>query len=160
MKHSLTLPLIALSIASLVGCASPRGPETASYPASYPAAQPAPHSYPASRQYGRVDSIQYRQANAGGGIGVGAVVGGLVGGVLGNQVGGGSGRKAATVAGVIGGAMVGNEIEKRNGELREEVVIGVRLDDGSYRSVVQDSAAGLQVGSRVRIEGERVYLYR
>lgn len=160
----------AIALVLLAGCASsgPRyDPPTASYPASYPATYPSSHpgTYPSSPaattyQYGTVDSIQYRQASGGGGgIGVGAVLGGVVGGMLGNQVGGGSGKKAATVAGVVGGAMVGHEIEQRNGQLREEVVIGVRLDGGGYRQLVQDSANGLQVGTRVRVENERVYRY-
>lgn len=171
-KRKISLTCFGTALVVLAGCASPghhNAPRSASYPATYPSAypasQPASRPYPQSspsyaQQYGTVDSIQYRQANGGGGgIGVGAVVGGVLGGVLGNQVGGGNGKKVATVAGVIGGAMVGNEVENRNAQIREEVVVGVRLDNGSYRTVAQESAAGLQVGARVRIENDRVIRY-
>jgi outer membrane lipoprotein SlyB len=100
--------------------------------------------------------------NAGntGGIGAGAVVGGLVGGLLGNQVGGGRGKTAATVAGVVGGAVVGNQVEQRNAApARQMYQVGVRLDNGAYQTIMQDSVADLRVGSRVRIQNERVYLY-
>ncbi|WP_151636946.1 outer membrane lipoprotein [Noviherbaspirillum aerium] len=156
----------------LAGCASPNYPLSASsssypYPAS-PAPSPSPYPYPAQTttqpgygyQYGTVDSIQMVQgaaAAANGGIGVGTVVGGVVGGLLGNQVGGGSGRKAATVAGVIGGAVVGNQMEQRNNQARNAYQVGVRLDNGAYRTIVQDNVADLYVGGRVRIENDRAY---
>lgn len=150
---------VMLSVAILGGCASPQyGTPVASQP--YPS-YPAPvQTYPAaSPSYGystgTIDAIQMRQ-NADGGIGVGAVVGGVVGGLLGNQVGGGSGKKAATVAGVVGGAMVGHQME-RNGQGRNAYEIRVRLDNGGYQTIVQDSVTDLQVGSRVRVENQHVY---
>lgn len=155
------IPLSALLAAVFVtGCASQGsnypvvGP---SYPApvqTYPAAGPAYGS-----SYGTVESIQLVQGGGNTGIGTGAVVGGVVGGLLGNQVGGGSGKKAATVAGVIGGAMVGHQIEQRNAQPRNLVQLGVRMDNGSYRTVTQESAADLQVGARVRVENDRAYRY-
>jgi len=90
--------------------------------------------------------------------GVGAVVGGVVGGVLGNQVGGGVGKDIATVAGVVGGAVVGNEIEQSTrAPARDTYQISVRLDNGSYQTIRQDSLTNLQVGNRVRIENGIVY---
>lgn len=148
-----------LLAATLAGCASPDYHGPAGAPA-----YPVPvHSYPVQSQpqaynLGTVDSIQVRPAAAAGGIGVGTVVGGVVGGLIGNQVGGGRGRKAATVAGVIGGAMVGNQME-RNAQARDSFQVGVRLDNGGYQTIVQDSVADLHVGSRVRIENDRVYRY-
>lgn len=148
-----------LAAAALSGCASPdyHGP-SGSAP-SYPVPV---HSYPVQSQpqaymVGTVDSIRIRQEAAPNGIGVGTVVGGVVGGVIGNQVGGGRGRKLATVAGVIGGAMVGNRMERNTAH--DTYQVGVRMDNGDYRTVVQDSVAGLQVGGRVRIENERAYRY-
>jgi outer membrane lipoprotein SlyB len=93
------------------------------------------------------------------GISPGAVVGGVVGGVLGNQVGSGRGRTAATAAGAVGGAVVGNQIEKANRQPTAMYQVGVRLDNGSYQTVVQDSVADLSVGNRVRIENGRAYRY-
>jgi outer membrane lipoprotein SlyB len=160
MKRSLFLAGIVLGVVILAGCASPahRSEPVTSYPA-YPASQTMqryPQPSQTYEQYGTVESLQFRQASSGG-IGMGAVVGGVVGGVLGNQVGGGKGRQAATVAGVVGGALVGNEIEQRNTPLREEVVVGVRLDNGGYRTLLQESAAGLHIGARVRLDNDRVY---
>lgn len=162
-------PLLAGAALALAGCASPNYPLPASsssypYPAS-PAPSPSPYPYPAqtstqpgyASQYGMVDSIQMVQGAAqNNGIGVGTVVGGVVGGLLGNQVGGGSGRKAATVAGAIGGAVVGNQME-RNNQARNAYQVGVRMDNGGYRTVVQENVSDLQVGSRVRIDNDRVY---
>lgn len=141
----------------LTACASPGYQNTPvasqPYPSpvqTYPAASP---SYAYST--GTIDSIQMRQGGDNG-IGVGAVVGGVVGGLLGNQVGGGSGKKAATVAGVVGGAMVGHQME-RNAQARDAYEIRVRMDNGSYQTITQDSIADLQVGSRVRVENQRIY---
>lgn len=150
---------ILLSIAILAGCASPghNYPVVSpSYPVpvqTYPAGSP---SYGSS--YGTVESIQLLQGGSGDGIGTGAVVGGVVGGVLGNQVGGGRGKKAATVAGVIGGAMIGHQME-RNTQPRNAYQVGIRMDNGSYRHVTQESAADLHVGARVRLENDRAYRY-
>ncbi len=90
------------------------------------------------------------------GSGVGAVAGGVVGGVLGHQVGDGNGQKAATAAGAIGGALLGNKIERD----RKERVVGynvqVQLDNGQSRTFRRDSLNGLQVGSRVKVEGGNI----
>lgn len=150
MKSNRTFTLsILLSAAILSGCASPGYPPASQ---SYPASSPS-YAY----SLGTIDSIQMRQGSDSG-IGVGAVVGGVVGGLLGNQVGGGNGKKAATVAGVIGGAMVGHQME-RSAQVRDVYQIGVRMDNGSYQTITQDNAADLQVGSRVRVENQRVYRY-
>lgn len=158
IKYRTSSAALLLVATVLSGCASPNY-----YPAGPVQAYPAPvQTYPATSpsyaQYGTVDSIHMRQNAASNGVGVGAVAGGVVGGLLGNQVGGGRGRKAATVAGVIGGAMIGHEME-RNAQGRDAYQIGVRLDNGSYQTIVQDSVADLQIGSRVRVENNRVYRY-
>ncbi|WP_082584386.1 glycine zipper 2TM domain-containing protein [Noviherbaspirillum sp. Root189] len=172
MKAFATKALASLLVAGmLTACASPGyGPvATQPYPSSaggYPAGTYPSRPYPATSpsyaySYGTVDSIQVVQGQgapaANNGIGLGTVVGGVVGGLLGNQVGSGSGRKAATVAGVVGGAVVGNQMEQRNGQVRDAYQVGVRMDNGSYRTVVQDNVADLYVGGRVRIENDRAY---
>lgn len=161
MKKSFTITCIAFGAAALIaGCAGPNYSGVGSAPSYPPVSQPYPATYPPAQSYsyGTIDSIRVGQPAAPG-SGTGAIVGGLVGGLLGNQVGGGHGRTAATIAGVIGGAMVGDQIEQRNAQTRDAYQIGVRLDDGGYRTVTQDSVAGLQVGSRVRVENEHVYRY-
>ncbi|HYC42887.1 MAG TPA: glycine zipper 2TM domain-containing protein [Noviherbaspirillum sp.] len=159
MKTPQHAPAAVLAAVLTAGCASPGqhypvvGP---SYPApvqTYPATSSA---YGAS--YGTVESIQLVQSGANEGIGTGAVVGGVVGGLLGNQVGGGRGKKAATVAGVIGGAMVGHQIE-RNAQPRNGYQLGIRMDNGAYRTVMQENVADLHVGVRVRVENDRAYRY-
>ena len=113
-----------------------------------------------SMGYGVIESIQVTNAEnrtSGGG----AVVGALVGALAGNQIGSGSGRTAATVAGGVGGAVVGNNIERnRNANGGQEMYqVNVRMDNGEYRTVVQDSVYDLRVGNRVRMVDGRVYRY-
>ncbi|HJV86357.1 MAG TPA: glycine zipper 2TM domain-containing protein [Noviherbaspirillum sp.] len=165
MKTS-RISVLLIGVTIIAGCASPGyyPPATSqNYPApvsTYP--QTYPSSQPYYQSYGTVDSIQLVQGQGQnattGNIGVGAVVGGVVGGLLGNQIGGGRGRKAATVAGVVSGAMIGNEIE-RNSPGHDAYQVGVRLDNGTHQTIVQDSAADLQIGTRVRVENNRVVRY-
>ncbi|MYN11112.1 glycine zipper 2TM domain-containing protein [Pseudoduganella aquatica] len=91
--------------------------------------------------------------------GVGAVTGGLVGALVGNQVGSGTGRAAATAAGAIGGAVVGNQVERNRNQPYDAYQITVRLDNGEYRTINQDSVYDLRVGNRVRMVDGRVYRY-
>ncbi len=112
-----------------------------------------------SAGYGTIDSIQVTRGQ-GQTTGSGAVVGGLIGAVVGNQVGSGSGRAAATVAGAVGGAAIGNNVEANNrGAGRDMYQIGIRLDNGDYRTIVQDSVYDLRVGNRVRMVDGRAYRY-
>ena len=160
MKATLFTTTIAVASTVLVtACGTPAQQSSmTSYPSgtsSYSSTQPAYTS-----QYGYVDSIQVVTNSQSGSTGVGAVVGGIVGGIVGNQVGGGTGKSVATVAGVVGGAVVGNNIEQNNrASSRDVYQITVRLDNGSYQSVQQDSMIDLQRGTRVRIENGRVYRY-
>lgn len=146
------------TLAILGGCASPVYQQPGQ-------AYPTQQNYPAQSQgyatmYGVVDSIQVVQGNAQTGPGLGTVAGVVVGGLLGNQVGSGNGRAAATVAGAVGGGLVGNNIENRTrGAGAGAYQIGVRLDNGAYQTVTQESAADLGVGSRVRLENGRVFRY-
>jgi outer membrane lipoprotein SlyB len=176
MKKNHAIAVAALlAVTVLGGCASPgyyspaaSQPYPQPYPQSYPqpyppAAQTYPTTSPSySNTFGVIDSIQMTQGAGANGnpMGVGAVLGGVVGGLLGNQVGGGTGRTAATVAGAIGGAMMGNQVEQRNNaQFRDTYQVGVRLDNGGYQTIMQDNVAELRVGSRVRIENDRVYRY-
>jgi len=107
--------------------------------------------------YGVIDAIELTRGS-GDGIGAGTVIGGVVGGVLGHQVGGGTGKNVATVAGVVGGAVVGHQIEKSNKQ-QDAYQIRVRLDNGGYQTMTQQSVSDLRVGDRVRIEGDRMSRY-
>lgn len=154
---STTTPIATLMIASaalLGGCAS-----TSSDP--YNTGMTGVYNSPSSAAmgYGTIDSIQVTRSQAGT-SGTGAVVGGLVGALVGNQVGSGSGRTAATVAGAVGGAALGNKVEgDRAASGRDMYQINIRMDNGEYRSVMQDSVYDLRVGNRVRIVDGRAYRY-
>jgi outer membrane lipoprotein SlyB len=106
-------------------------------------------------QYGVIDGIDYVQRGSSP-SGAGAVVGGIAGGVIGHQIGSGRGNTAATIAGAIGGALVGNEVEQRHSREGEDYRIGVRLDDGSYRTFILPST-DLRIGDRVAVAGDRIY---
>jgi outer membrane lipoprotein SlyB len=114
----------------------------------------------ASSGYGTIESIQVTNAE-GRTSGAGAIVGGLVGALAGNQIGSGGGRTAATVAGGVAGAAIGNNVERnRNaGDGQQAYAVNIRLDNGEYRTIVQDNVYDLRVGNRVRIVDGRVYRY-
>jgi outer membrane lipoprotein SlyB len=154
--HTIAAALVA-SAALLGGCASttPSGPyNNASYNnGAYN------NSSSNSMGYGTIEAIQVTRGT-GHTSGTGAVVGGLVGALVGNQVGSGGGRAAATVAGAVGGAAIGNSVESRNNNSAQDMYqISVRLDNGEYRTIVQDSVYDLRVGNRVRVVDGRAYRY-
>ena len=150
----LIIATILTAAAMLSGCTSTSSQPVYSSP-----------SY-ASTAYGVIEAIEITRGSSdgigGSGIGAGAVIGGVVGGVLGHQVGGGTGQDIATVAGVVGGAMAGHEIEKRSKQQDASLDVyrlRVRLDNGGYQTVTQQSISDLRVGDRVRIENDRVSRY-
>lgn len=142
---------LALAVLT-IGCAN-----------SDPRPESSSSSYYSGVAYGVVDAIEIvRGSNdgiGGSGIGAGTVIGGVVGGVLGHQIGGGTGKDVATVAGVVGGAVVGHQIEKRNQQQQDAYRIRVRLENGGYQTVTQQSIGDLRVGDRVRIENDRISRY-
>lgn len=87
---------------------------------------------------------------AGEGSGLGAIAGGVVGGLLGHQVGGGTGKDLATIAGAVGGGYAGHQIEKKV-KTAKHYEISVRMDDGSHRTMVQETAPAFVVGDKVKI---------
>lgn len=154
MKTAYKLSALILAATTILsGCAS-YGPQSSSY------GQQSAYSSndQMSRNYGTIDSIQTMRASRN--TGAGAVVGGLVGALVGNGVGGGSGRTAATVIGAVGGAVVGNNVENnRNSDAQYMYEINVRMANGEYTRVVQDSAYDLHSGDRVRVVDGHVYRY-
>ena len=85
--------------------------------------------------------------------GVGAIAGGVVGGVLGNKLG--KGKGLVTVLGAAGGAFAGHQVEKRvRAEKRWE--IGVRLDDGSQRTLSSETEPAWRAGDRVRLLNDKL----
>ncbi len=154
MKSTKTIAaLIIASTAVLSGCASTSSTPYNGYNTG------TGYNTNVSSGYGTIDSIQVVRGS-GGTSGGGAVVGGLVGALVGNQIGSGSGRTAATVAGAVGGAAIGNTVEaNRNAGGQDMYQINIRMDNGEYRAVTQDSVYDLRVGNRVRMVDGRVYRY-
>jgi outer membrane lipoprotein SlyB len=147
--------------------AAPLTPEPAPAPApAKPKPKPSPRPTPTPAQpqpmpapqvcydCGTVSSITpvTKKGEAGA---MGTLGGAVIGGIIGHQFGGGRGKDVATVAGAAGGAMAGREIEKR---ARSSTVydIGVRMEDGSQRTVTVADPAGVTVGSRVRVDGNNL----
>lgn len=158
MKSTHTIAaLVIASTAVLSGCAS-----TTSTPYGYnnnTGYNNTGYNSNVASGYGTIDSIQVVRGS-GTTSGGGAVVGGLVGALVGNQVGSGNGRTAATVAGAVGGAAIGNNVEaNRNANGQDMYQINIRMDNGEYRAVTQDSVYDLRVGNRVRMVDGRVYRY-
>jgi outer membrane lipoprotein SlyB len=157
---------MALSAALVAGCAAPDYSQVSPQPVpqTYPAQSYPVQSYPVqapqqpyTAAYGTIESIQMVRTSDTGGVGWGTVAGGVVGGLLGSQIGSGTGKTAATVAGAVGGAAVGSSMQDRTKNVYQ---IGVRLDNGSFVTITQDTVADLQIGSRVRIDNNnRVYRY-
>ncbi|MDO8300847.1 glycine zipper 2TM domain-containing protein [Lacisediminimonas sp.] len=149
MKTSKFIASATIAVAALLtGCSSTSQPSD-NYPSSNTAA---------TSGTGRVESIQPVSTERSG-LGVGAVAGGVIGGLLGNQVGSGTGRTAATAAGAIGGAVVGNQVQQRNRTQTNAYQLGVRMDNGGYVTVTQESVGDISVGNRVRVENGRAYRY-
>ena len=98
----------------------------------------------------RIEEIDTRVGNSGGG----AALGGVIGGVVGNQVGHGSGRAAATVLGIFGGAILGDNVERGNAAAASGTIyrVFVRFDDGGSTHIDYRGLGGLHSGERVRLE--------
>ena len=155
--------------AALTACAGyPQGGyNQPSYPvvgqSTYPAAgYPSgsyPQSYPVQVQQGRVSNIETVRVQDSSGVGAGgAIIGGVLGGLVGHNVGGGSGRTLATAAGVVGGALAGNAVQNSagGGGVRDIYRVTVEARDGSLRSFDYPNPPQLNIGDRVRIEGDQL----
>ncbi len=84
---------------------------------------------------------------------VGTLAGGAVGGLAaGSNIGKGSGKAVAAIAGAVAGGVLGHMAEKKLTE-KQGVEVTVRLEDGSFVSVVQqaDPNAPFAAGDWVKI---------
>lgn len=143
----LLLPIAALSILTLAGCANTSGYSGDVYRGSQ--AQTGQ-----SVTYGTIVAVRpvqiQAESRAGGLLGTGG--GAVIGGLLGNQVGGGSGRQLATVAGALGGAVAGSATEEAANRVNA-LEMEIRRDDGTDVVVVQRADRQFQAGQRVRLIG-------
>jgi len=129
-------------------------PRVAEAPAAAPpiVVQEAPKPQVPVGQLAVVESVR-EVKEPGDAKGVGAVAGGVVGGVLGNKLG--KGKGLVTILGAAGGAFAGHQIEKQaRAEKRWE--IGLRLDDGSQRTLSSDAEPAWRTGDRVRLVDDRL----
>ena len=155
MKNTpMGLALGLAAVLTLGACANTSPPATSGSATTYP---PSGNSSGSYSGYGVVQSIDLVQQQpstgiGGTGIGVGAIAGAVVGGIIGNQVGGGVGNTAATVLGAAGGAYAGNEIEKRNQQQANAYKFTIRMNDGSYQTLTQNTNSDVRVGDRVVID--------
>ncbi|SDL40495.1 outer membrane lipoprotein SlyB [Franzmannia pantelleriensis] len=141
------LPVVALGILTLAGCAN-----TAPYGGDVYRGSQAQTGQ--SVAYGTITALRQVQIQADSPQGnvIGTVGGGVIGGLLGSQVGGGSGRQLATAAGAIGGAVAGSRTEDAVNRTRAWEM-EVRRDNGESVVVVQRADRNFQVGQRVRLIG-------
>jgi len=134
---------------TLAGCVSTN---TMPYPPN-PAVAGAGNVYSGYGVVYSIESVQQQNSgDAGSHIGLGTLAGAVIGGVVGSQVGSGRGTTVATVVGAAGGAYVGHEIENRKQQTSEADRITVRMNDGSYQSLMESTRSGFRVGDQVRID--------
>ena len=99
------------------------------------------------RQFGVVDGVDYvTRSESQQGSGHGAIV----------SYESRAGRTVATVTGTMGGPFVANEVQKRSRRPDEDYRVGIRVDDGSYRTIVTRDDPGLRPGDRVFVAGDRI----
>ena len=103
---------------------------------------------------GVIESI-HEVKKAGDAKGIGAVAGGVGGAVIGKQFGNGRGSTALAVLGAVGGAVAGHMVEKQVRSTKAYEVT-VRMQDGSTRTVSQDSQPGWRPGEKVRVDGNNI----
>ena len=148
-------PLVALiTVVTLAACGTPDNRSNISSSSNtYPVSGSTSNSYAST---GVIQSIEtVRQNNSGNGsspIGLGTLAGAVVGGIVGNQVGSGRGNDAATVAGIAGGAYAGHQLEKKQQPQQPDTYqFTIRMENGAYQTLMQNSAADFRVGDRVQI---------
>lgn len=156
INQSVASVLVLMGALTLGACENMNAPP---YGSSTGVSTP-PSQTSAYSTYGVVQAIEVVKQDSAGtgiggsGIGLGTIAGAVVGGVAGNQVGGGSGKTAATVLGAAGGAYIGHELENRQRQQQQQAdayKITVRMEDGSYQSVMHGTAGDFRIGDRVRI---------
>ncbi|MCW4148620.1 MULTISPECIES: glycine zipper 2TM domain-containing protein [Halomonadaceae] len=141
------LPIAALSVLTLAGCAN-----TAGYSGDvYSGNQAKTTQNVRIGTIAAVRPVQIQADSRTGGL-LGGGGGAIIGGLLGNQIGGGSGRQLATVAGALGGSIAGTAAEDRANRI-DALEMEIRLEDGTDVVVVQRADRQFQPGQKVRLIG-------
>jgi outer membrane lipoprotein SlyB len=63
----------------------------------------------------------------------------------------------ATALGVVGGPLVANEVDRRSRRPDEDYRLGIRVDDGSYRTLILSEDPGLRIGDAVVVANDRIF---
>jgi len=149
-RDGLVLPLALAALVSWSGVAPAQGGAAAAPPA---AAAGAPDAAAPARKVCNdcavVESVRYVE-DKGEASGLGAVAGGVLGGVLGHQIGSGRGNTVATIAGAGAGAYAGHQVEKSHNR-KSYWSVGVRMDDGSRRTLTYGAKPAVNEGERVKL---------
>lgn len=141
--------LAMIAALTLAGCVSTN---TMPYPPN-PAVAGSGNVYSGYGVVYSIEPVQLQNSGvAGSGIGLGTLAGAVIGGVVGSQVGAGRGTTVATVVGAAGGAYVGHELENRQQQTSEADRVTVRMNDGSYQSLMESNRSSFRVGDQVRID--------
>jgi outer membrane lipoprotein SlyB len=147
MKRSMVLAGTSALICTfaLSGCATPAGSADV-----YGAAQTQREE---TIQMGTVENVRNVtiDANNGQPALLGALGGGLIGGVAGSAIGRGHGSLLMGVLGGVAGAVAGSEVQHKIAQQHGQEIT-VRLDDGTWRAITQNTADGMfRPGERVRL---------
>ena len=113
------------------------------------AAQPAQHKpVPVCRDCGVIVEVKEVEV-LGKGTGLGAIAGGVGGAVIGHQIGE---NRAGTAVGAVVGAVAGHQVERKARE-HKKYEITVRMNDGSTRSLADESGTPIafKSGDKVRV---------
>jgi outer membrane lipoprotein SlyB len=91
------------------------------------------------------------------GSGIGAVAGGVAGGAVGSQFGKGRGQIIGTVIGAVGGAIAGHQVERHVVRKQTQHEVTIKLDDGTTRTIVQNTEPAWRPGDHVRVIGNEIH---
>lgn len=152
-SRAILLP--ALAALALAGCASQQSAYNGGYQQQSQSVQGGYY-----QTLGTISNVEYigGGASTAGNV-AGTVAGGAAGGLIGHQVGKGRGRTAATVVGAIGGALLGQAMagDAARSSGAPYWRVSVQLDGGGVRQFNYANNPNVQIGERVRVEGDQLY---
>jgi outer membrane lipoprotein SlyB len=127
-------------------------------PAAKPDTDFASNEAPVCADCGTISSIE-KKTEEGEGSGAGAVTGAVLGGVAGREIvhGDRDKRNIAGVVGAIAGGYAGHKIEEK-ARSKTYYRVSVRMEDDRTETVTLNSAEGLSVGQKVRVQDGNIVI--